>query len=749
MGTRRTILLIALAALLSVGILPSRSLASAMRRASAAPAGDQDLEPGFPVKTPYGSGAIAWGGPRIHTLVANLDEDATLETVAMAVGGDPIYAWNADGSVVSGWPVHDETTGSYLAMGNLSDSFAGLELFAGYRNRGSQPSTLAAYAGTGAHLPGWPRDSAHFVTAPPALADVDGDGIDEIFISEEDWYLHAYRADGTPLEGWPVMDQCGAGSFNMPAVADLDLDGDLEIISGSSAVVAGTDGSTIEKLCLYAFHHDGSLVEGFPAVILRPNPITFPVIGDVDGDGAPEIVVVQRDSQTPWRPVVHVVSAQGTVERTMLGSGDGPVYTAVLADLDGDSVPEILVQANRQLNVWYGDGSPFPGWPRETGGALGNSAPVIGDVDGDQQPDIVVTINHPTSSEIGEVLVYDRNGNLHPRFPKVLPIGLGAVPAIADIDLDGRNEIVVTGDFNTGTTTGEFEAAWVYDLGGPAHGRIEWGQFGGGPRHQGRYAPPSVSGPTATATTTSTPTHTRTATPTATMTQGVTSTATRTPTPTTGAASPTHTATATPGPGTPTRTQTPVSATATPPQPSPTVTPVASVTPITTSGVFLPIADTYARANTPEMNYGTEPGLRVDGGTDPKAIAYIRFSVPRLAGPVERATLRLMPTTDSEDGPVVHGTTNDWTETELTWNNRPLAITRELDNAGDFRAGVAIELDVSAFVTGEGLYSFLLETYSSDGTWFSSKEGPAAPQLHIYLQNDSARQLYLPQIHRR
>jgi len=87
---------------------------------------------------------------------------------------------------------------------------------------------------------------------------------------------------------------------------------------------------------------------------------------------------------------------------------------------------------------------------------------------------------------MGRVLVFDRDGNLHPRFPKTLPMSDGGVPAIADIDLDGRNEIVISGSSLKGYP-GLTDRVWVYDLGGDKHGPILWGQFMGGPKHQGRY----------------------------------------------------------------------------------------------------------------------------------------------------------------------------------------------------------------------------------------------------------------------
>ncbi len=240
---------------------------------------------------------------------------------------------------------------------------------------------------------------------------------------------------------------------------------------------------------VHAYHRDGSEVAGFP-VLMDGEVDTFPAIGDVDGDGDPEIVLMASQGITSF---VKVLAADGTVERTMTAVGDVAYGTApALGDLDGDGVPEIVVQTDDALNVWKGNGTIFPGWPRTwTNSWQGSSAPVIGDVDGDGQPDIAITKQVAGSSEFGEVRLYDRNGVLNSHFPKQLELGAGGVPAIADLDLDGRNELVVLGSAWSGFE-GLYDKVWVYDLHGSSYGGIEWGQFGGNARHTGLYGAASV-----------------------------------------------------------------------------------------------------------------------------------------------------------------------------------------------------------------------------------------------------------------
>jgi hypothetical protein len=63
--------------------------------------------------------------------------------------------------------------------------------------------------------------------------------------------------------------------------------------------------------------------------------------------------------------------------------------------------------------------------------------------------------------------------------------------AVADIDLDGRNEIVMAEADSLwhGHNYEDVGSIWVYDLGGTSHGAIQWGQLGGSSRHQFSFPP--------------------------------------------------------------------------------------------------------------------------------------------------------------------------------------------------------------------------------------------------------------------
>jgi len=298
------------------------------------------LKPGFPVKTSSTGGAYAIG-QGIHVLVGNIDDEPLPEILVSGLGTGELHAFKGDGTPVPGWPVMTPPGAPYPALGQLTAGAPGLQVFSGHFS-----GALAARSGTGALLPGWPRQGANYVASPATLVDIDGDGIDEIFTEEEDWRLHAYRADGSTVPGWPHAGFFGGQERHTSAVADLDGDGRLEIVTAS--------GWTSPGVALLAHRSDGTLMPGFP-VFFDGATNTYPVIGDIDGDGRPEILVAGRLASGNG---IYVYSSSGALVRTIQAAGTFSYGTALaLADLDGDAVPEVVMQTDSFVEVFKGDAS--------------------------------------------------------------------------------------------------------------------------------------------------------------------------------------------------------------------------------------------------------------------------------------------------------------------------------------------------------------------------------------------------------
>ena len=170
-----------------------------------------------------------------------------------------------------------------------------------------------------------------------------------------------------------------------------------------------------------------------------------------------------------------------------------------------------------------------------------------------------------------------------------------------------------------------------------------------------------------------------------------------------------------------------------------TATPTATNTQAPTSTLtFVTNADAYVNQSNPGTNYGNATTLQVDGASDPDLESFIRFAVTGLSGPVQSARLRLyIPSNGSANGPAVYTTGSSWTETAITWNNRPSRTSNGLDNKGTISSGTWVEYNVTSVVTGNGTFSFVLAADSTDGVVFSSRQGSQPPQLVVTLAGSS------------
>ena len=94
--------------------------------------------------------------------------------------------------------------------------------------------------------------------------------------------------------------------------------------------------------------------------------------------------------------------------------------------------------------------------------------------------------------------------------------------------------------------------------------------------------------------------------------------------------------------------------------------------------------------------------------------------------------MRLWATSATVDGPTAYPTSGSWTETGVTWVNKPAATGGALSDKGAISSGTWVEWDVTALVTGNGTYNLLLKSFSNDGVEFNSREaGSNRPQLVI------------------
>jgi chitodextrinase len=164
----------------------------------------------------------------------------------------------------------------------------------------------------------------------------------------------------------------------------------------------------------------------------------------------------------------------------------------------------------------------------------------------------------------------------------------------------------------------------------------------------------------------------------------------------------------------------------------------ATVTTPTSTGTdltFAPQADARVEEASPNTNFGTSTKLRNDGGADPDIETYLTFGVSGAQGPVQSAKLRLYAYSGTANGPAVYSTSSAWSEsgtTGITWANRPPPSSTARDDKAAIATNSWVEYDVTPFVTGNGTYSFLLATNSTDGIDMYSREATSLrPELVV------------------
>jgi hypothetical protein len=149
-----------------------------------------------------------------------------------------------------------------------------------------------------------------------------------------------------------------------------------------------------------------------------------------------------------------------------------------------------------------------------------------------------------------------------------------------------------------------------------------------------------------------------------------------------------------------------------------------------------PSADAYTFKNTKNANFGTATTLLVDGS--PEARTYFKFNVTGIGSKtIVSAKLRIFATDPSNEGGRLHRlTTTSWSEGSIKWTNQPTYTAAVIGSIGAVTSGAWYEVDVKTVITADGTYAFALESSSTDGADYVSREGATAnrPQLVIVIQ---------------
>jgi len=152
--------------------------------------------------------------------------------------------------------------------------------------------------------------------------------------------------------------------------------------------------------------------------------------------------------------------------------------------------------------------------------------------------------------------------------------------------------------------------------------------------------------------------------------------------------------------------------------------------PVTT---FLPVADARVNEASPTKNAGADPVLRVRQEAGGSYHTYLRFDLSALSGTVTSARLRLFSTDGSDVAGRVFATSGSWTESTVTWSNKPAPSGALLASLGTVATDAWAEFDLTSALSGPGVLNLVLQSSSSNSCYFSSREGANPPELVVTI----------------
>lgn len=356
-----------------------------------------------------------WNSPAVW----DIDRDGVNEIIFAAWQEDSgsngyLYVFDATGAIETGWPREigkqpwstpavgdvddDERYEIFLSSGAGSGSFQGV-LF-GFNHNGSDivdgdsnPSTTGVFYRS-------PNPNAKFMYNSPALADLDDDGKAEVIHLEKTSHtgpsqstLWVFDGDGTPMPGFPYGAGSLKGTTSSPAVADINNDGDLEIIA-------------VTEDRIDVVNHTGTSFAGWPKFMPSiPGSgggirdfMSSPAIGDLNNDGLPEIVVGWLDGEVYAWTGATGVALPGFPSDIVASGGafDQYLRSPAIGNLDGDSAPEIVISAgNANIYAVKNNGAVMGGFPLALPGIVYGSC-AIWDIDQDGFVNLVVQSNSPS-----------------------------------------------------------------------------------------------------------------------------------------------------------------------------------------------------------------------------------------------------------------------------------------------------------------------------------------------------------------
>src|SRR5579872_1817 len=275
----------------------------------------------------------------------------------------------------------------------------------------------------------------------PAAGDLDGLVGDEA-VAPEAFSLRVFRSDYSSYSftTGAVPPTYYNFQFAQTVLEDLNLDSQLETLAFGNEWATSTG-------YVFAWMRNGQQFNSnFPIAIADQNVALQSaygprlLVGNVDGDGSREIVVIE--GTTSSTSTLRLFASNGTPKPWSAPIFTGHPTEMILSDLDHNGKLETIVAVDtgsqKMLHVLQPDGTERPGWPLMLA-VDGFCYIAVGDLNRDGNEEIVVAdynyLYVLTTSGLPLSSSWPRVDNSYASYGSVV---------LADIDGDGRPEIITT-----------------------------------------------------------------------------------------------------------------------------------------------------------------------------------------------------------------------------------------------------------------------------------------------------------------
>ena len=330
---------------------------------------------------------------------------------------------------------------------------------------GEEEGNVNFYRNIGSNtIPQWKMISAFYNSidvgrrSAPAFVDIDGDSDLDLFIGENEGKIFFYKNDGSIyLPSWTKVTEnylfMDMGAFSKPALADIDGDGDQDLF-------VGDDEGNInfykneETTAITSWN---KITENYFAI--EAGDYSSPAFADVDGDGDLDLFIGKKDGTIDFYENIGTgdsalwIFVSDQYNLIDVGGYASPTFV----DIDGDSVLDMFIgQIYGKIYFYRNAGTPqIPFWTLVSDNFKsidvgGYSVPTFGDLDLDGDFDLLI------GNGEGKIWYYRNDGTPNAysflfvtNFYDSIDVGDRSTPALCDFDSDGDGDLFI-GESNGG-----------------------------------------------------------------------------------------------------------------------------------------------------------------------------------------------------------------------------------------------------------------------------------------------------------